>query len=71
MRISAHTRTFCDKHNDYCGPRSLRQLRDSSTARMGHSVHDARRKSPWSSSALINFKKRQFLSFMKDYGKYN
>ena len=32
MRISAHTRTFCDKHNDYCGPRSLRQLRDSSTA---------------------------------------
>ena len=40
--------TFCDKQNDLYGPRSLRQLRDSSTARMGHSVHDARRKSPWS-----------------------
>ena len=47
--------TFCDKHNDLYGPRSLRQLRDSSTARMAHSVHDAWRKSPWSSSALINF----------------
>ena len=40
--------TFCDKQNDLYGPRSLRQLRDSSTARMGHSVYDARRKSPWS-----------------------